>query len=264
MLDMDFDATIARLEQITHFKAIKTRNGYMTICPAHDDVGPSLSVSKARRGGFALLHCFAGCRYQDVRAKVEAGVCVSPWTPEKAALYAEPKKLVSTYTYRSAIGEPLFRKLRFEPKSFAIQHLHRGRWRGGLNGVTPVLYNLPKVVAAKTVFIMEGEKAVDKLSEWGLTGTCSFDGASANNQEPKWLPELYNPYLEGKHIVILPDNDSPGRAHAAYIMATLPAVASKQVIELPGLEAKADFYDWAEVGYTIDELRKLWLTSNKD
>lgn len=253
---MTFEETLAKLEEITRFKPIRTGRGYITICPAHDDVGPSLSVARATQGNFALLYCFAGCSYEQIKDKIETGTCISPWTSAKAKKYTKPRKVVAIYPYCDQWGKVIFRKVRFEPKSFMLQHPKGNQWLPGKNNITPVLYNLPQVIKAQTVFILEGEKAVDKLTEWGLVGTCSFNGASAGNA--KWLPSLYNPFLEGKHIIIIPDNDPPGKAHAKYIYESLTNVISKAIIELPGLKEGDDFYDWVEVGNTLDDLRNLY------
>lgn len=39
-------------------------SGWMARCPAHDDKGPSLSITE--RDGKVLVHCFGGCRTIDV------------------------------------------------------------------------------------------------------------------------------------------------------------------------------------------------------
>lgn len=41
--------------------------GFSARCPAHDDRGPSLSI-KEGEGSRVLVHCFAGCAFQDVVA----------------------------------------------------------------------------------------------------------------------------------------------------------------------------------------------------
>ena len=41
-------------------KVKRTAKGYQARCPAHDDGGPSLSLSEGDDGR-VLLHCFAGC-----------------------------------------------------------------------------------------------------------------------------------------------------------------------------------------------------------
>ncbi len=41
--------------------------GYTARCPAHDDRNPSLSIREAE-DGTVLLHCHAGCRFEDICA----------------------------------------------------------------------------------------------------------------------------------------------------------------------------------------------------
>ncbi len=43
--------------------------GWIAHCPAHDDRTPSLSV--AERGGTVLLHCFAGCAFEEILAALQ-------------------------------------------------------------------------------------------------------------------------------------------------------------------------------------------------
>jgi hypothetical protein len=47
-------------------------NGYMALCPAHDDKNPSLSITP-KPGGVVLVHCHAGCTYAEVLAAMESG-----------------------------------------------------------------------------------------------------------------------------------------------------------------------------------------------
>jgi hypothetical protein len=59
-------------------------------------------------------------------------------------------------------------------------------------------------------------------------------------------------------VVLLPDNDQPGRDHVRGVVAILEPVArSIRILELPGLPAKGDVVDWLEAGHTADELREL-------
>lgn len=47
--------------------------------------------------------------------------------------------------------------------------------------------------------------------------------------------------LRGHTVVILPDNDEPGRKHVAAVAADLLGlVASVRIVELPGLPEKGD------------------------
>jgi putative DNA primase/helicase len=45
-------------------KAKRTHKGWMSLCPAHDDSSPSLSLSMD--GDKLLAHCFAGCSFEDI------------------------------------------------------------------------------------------------------------------------------------------------------------------------------------------------------
>src|SRR5262249_19213810 len=54
-----------------------------------------------------------------------------------------------------------------------------------------------------------------------------------------------NATLRGAHVVILPDNDTPGRNHAQHVVQALTGVAARlKVVALPGLADKGDVSDW--------------------
>src|SRR4029453_2179914 len=64
--------------------------------------------------------------------------------------------------------------------------------------------------------------------------------------------------LKGARVIILPDNDEPGRAHGRQVAASLAGIASEvKVVELPGLKAKGDVSDWIAAGGTRAELDML-------
>jgi hypothetical protein len=114
-----------------------------------------------------------------------------------------------------------------------------------------VPYRLPKVLAAETVFLPEGEKDVHTVERLNLVGSCNPGGAGAG-----WRPE-YTPHFQGRHCIILPDNDKPGRRHAYGVaQALLPVAASVRVVELPVPE-KGDVTDWVEAGGTEEQFSEL-------
>ena len=99
--------------------------------------------------------------------------------------------------------------------------------------------------------IVEGEKDADRLAGLGLVATCNPGGAG------KWQA-AYNSYFQGKRVVILPDNDAPGRQHAQTIAANLDGIALEiKIVELPGLKAKGDVSDWLDDGGTRAELLRI-------
>lgn len=115
-----------------------------------------------------------------------------------------------------------------------------------------VPYRLPKVLGADTVFVPEGEKDVATLESWGLVASCHPGGSGSSHLYAAWAG-----HFRDRHIVILPDNDAPGRKHAAAVAGHLLLVAaSLRVVELLGLPAKGDVTDWKEAGGT----RKQFLT----
>jgi hypothetical protein len=129
-----------------------------------------------------------------------------------------------------------------------------GKYAWDLSGVHLVPYRLPELLRAKpgrTVFVAEGEKDVDALAELGLVATCNAMGAG------KWRPE-YSDHLAGRPVVILPDNDQPGRDHAQQVARSLQGkAASVKVLELPGLPEKGDVSDWISSGGTVAALKML-------
>ena len=116
-----------------------------------------------------------------------------------------------------------------------------------------VPYRLPKVLGADTVFLPEGEQDVHTVEGLGLVASCNPGGSGGSNLYSEWLD-----YFNGRHIVILPDNDGPGRRHAAAVAAALLGVAaSVRIVEFPGLPAKGDVTDWRDAGGTFEQFQKL-------
>jgi predicted P-loop ATPase len=166
-------------------------------------------------------------------------------------------KITARYVYHDERGEPLYRVLRWEPKRFSQERCENGAWIGGkgaLDNVRRVLFGLPELLAAdpaEPVFVCEGEKDVDRLRGLGLVATTNPQGAG------KWL-KVDRAALKGRHVVVLPDNDDPGRKHAEQIKHDLTGkAASVHVLELPDLPPKGDVSDWLDAGGTVEELRRL-------
>ncbi|MCI0458977.1 MAG: hypothetical protein L0Z62_18620 [Gemmataceae bacterium] len=174
---------------------------------------------------------------------------------------ASSKPRVVTYDYRDEQGTLLYQVQRFEPgfkgekKTFRQRRPNGKGWVHSLGNVRRVLYRLPELLAAdpsRLVFVCEGEKDVDTLLDLGLVATTNAQGAG------KWRPE-YSPFLAGRPVVILPDNDRPGREHARQVAEALKNVAaSVGILELPGLPEKADVTDWLGLpGNTKESLLQL-------
>ena len=228
----------------------KAGKEWMTKCPFHDDQNPSLSVSED-----GVWHCLAENIGGDAfafYAKLN-GLCTKASFPQILRGIGEDfglngsqtsdrreeelkREIVTAYDYTDEQGNLLYQKVRLEPKSFRLRRRNgKGGWISQIKGVRGVLYNLPKVVDADEVFVVEGEKDVDSLEQLGLVGTTNDSGAG------KW-DDTYTEVLAGKHVVIIPDNDEPGRQHAEQVAASLCGLAKDvRVVHLPGLCLK---YQW--------------------
>ena len=101
------------------------------------------------------------------------------------------------------------------------------------------------------VIIAEGEKDVDRICSLNLSelhpgtrvaATTNFHGAGPG----KWH-DYYSLYLAGKDVVILPDNDEVGRAHAEEIARSAAKYANGvKVVHLPGLDEHGDVSDYLD------------------
>jgi hypothetical protein len=128
-----------------------------------------------------------------------------------------------------------------------------------MSGVRYVPYRLNELVAAKAkanghppvVHIVEGEKDADSLKQWGLLATTSPAGAG------KWRSD-YNQYFAGFDVVIIADNDEPGRKHAQSVGENLyPVAASVRILELRDVPEKGDISDWLDAGRSWDAFEAL-------
>ena len=148
-------------------------------------------------------------------------------------------QIVKTYDYQDAAGKLLFQVCRMEPKTFRQRRPDKnGGWIWNLKGVERVLYNLPKVLKANEIIVVEGEKDSDNLLNIGFTATTCPMGAK------KWRPE-YSKALKGKNVVLIPDNDNEGREHMSKVAESLNAnAASIKMLSLPDLPEKGDISDF--------------------
>jgi KaiC/GvpD/RAD55 family RecA-like ATPase len=141
------------------------------------------------------------------------------------------------------------------PKDFRIRRPDgKGGWDWRI-GEQRVLYNLPQVVYAvekgRWILLVEGEKDADTLAGLGFVATTNYEGAG------KWQP-AYSQALAGGNVIILPDNDDPGREHAELVRRSLKEVKCQvKVVKLPGLPPKGDVTDWILQGHTAEELKAL-------
>lgn len=123
----------------------------------------------------------------------------------------QARTIVATYEYRDRAGKLLYEVVRTEPKGF-FQRRPDG-YGGWINrkGKHQVLYRLCEVLEAPIVFCVEGERDVETLRSYGFVATTNAGGAEA-----PWLLQ-YTEALRSREVILIPDNDTPGRKRVARL-----------------------------------------------
>jgi replicative DNA helicase len=223
----------------------------------------------------------AAVKRDRISGEVDAPRAVAKPT-SNATTNATPK-VVATYPYIDEHGELLYEVQRIEPgrngkaKDFRQRRVHpidgawvwgisEGGYRKGQNGdwypvkgeaepdddelpeVRRVLYRLPAVLAADTVYVVEGEKDVHTLEAAGLVATTNSGGASQ-----KWLPQ-YTEALRGRRVIVIPDNDEPGKKRGAAILKELAGKADALLIEVPVGKDVTDFIEAGNTAYDLEAM----------
>jgi hypothetical protein len=243
----------------THLGSLPHRDQISTRCIFHEDSSPSLSINLAK----GVWKCHAGCGeggILDFQAKASGVSCdaaralVNDACGIRMGGGEQPEAI---YRYRDAQGRPLFEKLRYPGKRFRNRRWTPEGFIWNLDGVSKPLYNLPEVLTANDIFVVEGEKDADNLNaalrdlgqdDFHVAVTTNFDGAG------KWSDE-YNGYFLGKRVTILGDNDAIGRQHAEQVAAALhPVAAGVKIVSLPGLPEHGDVSDYLADEHTVGDL----------
>lgn len=178
-----------------------------------------------------------------------------PETAREAAQRGK-REIVATYDYTGEAGELLFQVVRLTPKEFRQRRPDgKGGWAWNLKDVQRVPYRLPELIEdialGRPVFIVEGEKSADRLRAINVPATCFPGGAG------KWRAD-YAEWFRGAHVIVLPDNDDPGRLHGEAVARGLYTAAARvKLLPLPELPRKGDVVDWLDSGGTVEALNAL-------
>lgn len=128
-------------------------------------------------------------------------------------------------------------------------------WQAGKpDGYVPCPYTgaidpFDRELEGDILFWPEGEKDCDSLGNKALP---AFTFGGTGDGLPEGCPE----YVRGRHLVILADNDDPGRKHAVRkaVLASELA-ASIKIVEFPELPTGGDVSDFLRTN-TIDDLQQ--------
>lgn len=211
------------------------QGGYNARCPAHDDGHASLSVGLGEHGKI-LVNCHAGCAFEDVVKAL--GLTLDD-------LAGRPHK-IAEYHYTDSAGRILWTMERWEPgKKF--------RARPGLPPREQrVLFARDSIEKARAnnqpIYMVEGEKDAISAHERNLAATTCTGGSSG------WL-DHYAAELAGLHVIVVADNDRPGKDHARKVGKALEGIAASVRLAKP--RAGKDLTDHFDLGFSIDQLDPL-------
>lgn len=232
-------------------------------CPAHADSEPSLHVWLKEDGKIAVK-CFGGC---ETAAVLEAVGCsysdLYPDSGKKVSGKKKRGKFVCAYPYHAADGTILFEHIRWaDPKDFNFRRADpagENGWTWNLEGIKErPLFRLPELIAARNAgsliaIVCEGEKDCERLLREGCRAPVTTDFAGADSPGKKWT-KTASAQLEGfKTVIVIPDNDSPGRGRAIAICRMTPGAVYLDLCA--GMDTHADLSDWFDAGHTIEEFR---------
>ncbi|MDU6691267.1 MAG: phage/plasmid primase, P4 family [Clostridium perfringens] len=261
-------------------------------CPCHNDKNASLTISYNSKEEKTMLYCHAGCNTKDIVESV--GLKMSdlfdkPLEVEDKHKSAFEKDIEAIYKFYDENGDLAYEKIRKKGKKFLHRRYIDGETVWGMEegiytetfpgskswsikerpgakkayypGQEQLLYNLPNVIKGikeeQTIFITEGEKDSDSLITRGLIATTTSIGATKGDLGKKW-PSRFNSFFKGANVVLLPDNDEPGKRFMEHIAIELKNIANNiKIVELPDLSKKEDITDWLEYGNDIYDLQAL-------
>jgi putative DNA primase/helicase len=229
-------------------------------CPIHGGKDDNFAVDAATGHWFCHSTCGRGGDILELEAELHGGT----FPAAKAEVFRiigranSPNgnhparaRIVATYDYTDEAGQLIYQAVRMDPKAFKQRRPDgKGAWIWNLKGVRLVLYRLTELLKRKTetVFICEGEKDVHSIEGLGLLATCNPMGAG------KWRTD-YSEAISRRSVLILQDNDIPGRMHAATVAADLMRVDCE--VRIIGVPKGKDVSDWLGAGGTLEELQTL-------
>lgn len=253
-------------DNLRHFQAIR-RHGDSTQCrcPSHPDKQASLTISRGRK--CTLFRCHAGCSLENILAaagleKKDTFYESESWGTDwkRYIENREHRKIEAVYNYVSSVtGSYAFTKIRLEGKKMLYGVLENNRFSYGLRGqnrkqlkaVYGSLETIRKAIKeGRPIFIPEGEKDVRTLKRQGYT---AFTYGSSGD----WQSD-FSEILRDSDVIILADNDQPGKAVAQRIYDDLKGIARsrKIIIPMPDIE-KADISDFFATGHSKEEFEAL-------
>ncbi|NCT90130.1 AAA family ATPase [Cellulomonas sp. APG4] len=224
------------------------------LCPAHEDVKPSLSVAQGEKG--VVMACFAGCATEAV---------VKALGLKMSDLYDRKKgetRVTGRYEYRSPTkpDRVLFTQVRREESGVPGKRYTctpQGAQDRILRklGALP-LYNEHLLLERPDdkVYLVEGEGNADRLNAWLRERGKRGVAVSHCNGAANWRPCYADP-LARRDVVVVVDRDEAGEDWAAKVAADVAPVAKRlRFVQSATTGEKDDVVDHLDAGYGLKAL----------
>ena len=201
----------------------------------------------------AISHTASG---KTIHPTKERAIKAIAWSYAKKGQIDVERKPDSQVTYQKEDGSEAGLVVRWNlsgaRKTFGqLTKLDDGWICEGMPEPRPLL-NLPAVIKAETVYVTEGEKAAVELLKIGVVPTTPSQGAKS--------PQLSDwSRLNGKCVVILPDNDKDGDLFAVRVLQLIREQSPEATVEVkllkdlwPDIPDKGDAFDWLQTIENIE------------
>jgi CHC2 zinc finger len=206
------------------------------LCPSHDDRNPSARWNREK----AVWHCDAcGAGGGAFHLAERLGIQVPDAFPRLDH--------TTVYAIRDAAGHTVAEHIRIDRPDGGKRFLWKRDGRKGLAGMRASelpLYGAHRAAAydpARPIFLVEGEKAAERLCAIGIQAVASVTGAMSIPR-PSSLE-----VLRDRQVVLWPDADDPGARHMEGVAEALRGLAAGiQVFASPGLPEGGDAAEWID------------------
>ena len=226
--------TVATMVAASHragFQHTKTRagDGINGPCPCCGGVD-RFRIGSLPDGGKPWMECSYGCSFEDMRSTLgrDASGHANGGGPGHNPVYSSTDEAgtpVFEVERRRAAGG---RGKQFRPRHTAADDAVVWKLPPAGRGL---VYHLPAVKRAiknqDLVVVVEGEKDADRLTSLNRCTPCNAGGASAAGRRSKWTPR-HAAHLSGAaRVVVIPDADAAGLAHAESVARSVAGTATR-------------------------------------
>jgi 5S rRNA maturation endonuclease (ribonuclease M5) len=237
---VDLAGVVARLHGVR-----PNAMGYKARCPVpghgkgRGDRNPSLNVAPGDDGR-VLVTCFAGCPTEDVLAELDL---------DMKDLFGAPLGRSSTNRTVYALKDISGQEVALHHRTDNPDGTKRVWWTtpggepglGGIKTAELPLYGSERLEdwpAEMFVILVEGEKAANALHDVPLRAVGTVTGAAVTPSQSALQ------VLEGRKVILWPDNDDEGRKHMSRIGERLQGVAAEvRIYEWSDAPSKGDAFD---------------------